>query len=192
MATCEDSIPLENLDFCPTDEVSAGVSEVGVFGAAITDFETIEKPEDLETATTLESLATVAAAHVFKLDRGFHKIYVNPDSGMVETAQVGEKGNLSFQNSLTGSLQGTSAKVAGYLRKYKNTPMIFIVREKNGDIKQIGSELSPAYLSETTGTSGSKPGDVKATTVKFMDTQNYPAPQYDGTVQEFPAPDPGV
>ena len=189
---CTDVIPLENLDFCPTDEVAPGVSEVGVFAAAISDFETIAKPADLKTGTTLESIASVEAAHVFKLDRGFHKVYVNPDTGIVDTAQVGEKGNISFQNSFSGALQGTSAKVAGYLRTYKNTPMIFIVKEKNGDVKQIGSELSPAYLSETTGTSGSKPGDVKATTVKFMDTQNYPAPQYDGAIQEFPAPAPVV
>lgn len=187
---CTDVIPLENLDFCATDEVAAGVSEVGVYGAAISDFETIEKPADLATGTDLASLATIAAAHVFKEGRGFHRIAINPDSGMVEIAQVGEKGSLSFQNTLTGALQGTSARTAGYLRKYKNTPMIFVVKEKNGDVKQIGSELSPAYLSETTGTSGSKPGDVKSTTVKFSDTQNHPAPEYAGTIQEFPAPVP--
>lgn len=185
---CTDAIPLESLDFCPTDEVAAGVSEVGVFAAAISDFATIAKPADLSTGTDLASLATIAEAHTFKPDRGFHKIYINPDSGMIESPQVGEKGNISFQNSFSGALQGTGPKVAGYLRKYKNTPMIFVIKEKNGDVKQIGSELSPAYLSETNGSSGSKPGDVKATTVKFMDTQNYMAPQYDGALVEFTPP----
>lgn len=187
---CTDSIALENLDFCPTDEVAAGVSETGVFAAAISDFATIEKPADLSAALTLSEAATIAAAHTFKVDRGFHKIYINPDSGLVETSQVGEKGNISFQNSLTGAMQGTGATTAGWLRKYKNTPMIFIVKEKNGNVKQIGSELSPAYLAEVTGSSGQAAGDAKSTQVIIRDTQNYPAPEYAGTITEFPAPAP--
>ncbi len=188
MATCTDSIPLENIDFCPTDEVAAGVSEVGVFAAAVSDFATIDKPADLKTGTTLESVATIAAAHTFNTNRGFHKLYISPDSGMVETAQVGEKGNISFQNSFSGAFQGTGAKTAGWLRKYKNTPMIFVIKEKNGNIKQIGSELSPAYLSEAAGSSGQAPGDAKRTTIKISDTQNYPAPEYTGAITEFTPP----
>lgn len=190
MQNCEDAIPLENLDYCTTQEVAAGVSEVGVYGAAISDFYTIQKPASLTDATDLEDLATITAAHIFKENRGFHRIYINPDSGLVESTQAGEKGNLSIQNSFMGSLQGTGAKTAGYVRKYKNVPMIFIIKEKSGDIKQIGSELSPAYFSETNATSGQKPGDTKQTTIKIMATENHPAVQYDGTIQEFPAPAP--
>ncbi len=192
MPNCEDTIPLENVEFCPTDEIAAGVSETGVYGASIYDFAPggIKKPADLETATSLEAAGTIADSHIFKEGRGFHKIYINPDTGMVDSAHAGEKGNLSLTNSLTGSLQGTGAKIVGYTRKYKNTPMIYIVKEKNGDVKQIGSELVPAYMSEIAGTSGQKPGDVKATTVKISDTQPYMAPHYAGTIQEFPAPAP--
>lgn len=191
---CEDAIPLENLDYCPNLETAPGVSEVGVYAAAISDFTAggIQKPADLSTATNLEELATITEAHEFKTDRGFHKVYINPDSGLVETAHGGEKGNLSLNNSFTGTLPGTGAKTAGYIRKYKNTPMIYIIKEKSGNVKQIGSELSPAYMTEVTGTSGQKAGDNKNTIVKIMDTQNYPAPEYAGTIQEFPAPDPNA
>ena len=182
---CEDSIGIENIDFCPTAEVTPGVSEVGVYVCAVADFLTIAKPAGLDIATTYEEAATIDTAHTFEAPKGFHKVYINPDSGMVETAQIGEKGNMSFQNTFTGSLQGTGAKGAGWLRKHKNMPVIIIAKEKSGTVKQIGSELSPAYISEVTGTSGSKPGDVKATTFKFMDTQNYPAPEYAGAITEF-------
>lgn len=185
--SCND-IPLENIEFCSSDEVNAGVSEVGVYAASIAEFATIEKPDDLNTVdATLESIATIAAAHTFKdaTNGGFHKLQINPDSGMVETAQLGEKGNLSFQNSFTFALRGTAAKVAGYARKYKNEPMIFIVKEKNGDVKQIGSENAPAYMSEVAGGSGQAPGDVKQTQFIIRDSQNYPAPEYAGTITEF-------
>jgi len=187
MANCEDVIPLENIDYCPTEEIVAGVSETGVFGASVYDFATIAKPLNLKTGTSLESIATIAEAHTFKAERGFHRIYIDPDTGLVDTAQVGEKANLNFNNSFTGGLQGTGAKNAGYVRKYKSTPMIFIIKEKDGHIKQIGSELAPAYMTEVTASSGQKAGDVKRTTVKFMDTLGYPAPEYAGVITEFPA-----
>lgn len=187
---CEDVIPIENLDSCPSDEVAAGISEVGVYGSPVRDFLTIAAPKNFSTAASNEELAAIAEAHTFSEGKGFHKVAFIPDTGMVETAHVGEKGNISFQNGIGGQLKGTNPKVAGYLRRYKNEPMIYIVKEKNGDIKQIGSELSPAYLIEVAGTSGQKAGDVKGTTVKFQDTQNYPAPNYDGAIQEFPAPAP--
>lgn len=186
MPNCEDVIPLENIDYCPNEEIVAGVAETGVFAASVYDFLTIAKPLDLKTGTSLESLATIAEAHTFKEGRGFHRIYLDPDTGMVDTAQVGEKGNLNFNNSFTGGLQGTGAKNAGYVRKYKSTPMIFVVKEKDGHIKQIGSELSPAYMTEVTASSGQKAGDVKRTTIKLMDTSPYPAPEYAGVITEFP------
>ena len=185
MTDCNDTVVIDNIDFCPTQEVTPGVSEVGVYACSVRDFTTIAKPAGLDVAVSYEQAATIADAHTFDGTKGFHKLYINPDTGMVETAQIGEKGNLSFQNSFTGSLQGTGARIAGYLRRHKNEPMIYICKEKNGNVKQIGSELSPAYMTEVTGTSGSKPGDIKATTVKIMDTQNYPAPEYAGTITEF-------
>lgn len=182
------NIPVQNLDFCPGDEVTPGVSETGVFAAKLSEFDTIEKPVDLETATTLEEAATISAAHTFldTTNGGFHKIQLLPDSGLVETTPVGEKGSLGYENKFTGELRGTSAKVAGYLRKYKNEPMIFIIKEKNGDIKQIGSENSPAYMTpDGSATSGQAGGDKKMTSVVFSCTENYPAPNYEGTITEF-------
>jgi hypothetical protein len=180
-------IPLENIEFCPSDEVNAGVSEVGVYAASVSEFSTIEKPPSLKVATDLESCATIEGAHAFvdETNGGFHKLQINPDSGMIETVQLGTKGNISFQNSFTFALRGTAAKVAGYARKYRNEPMIYIVKEKNGDVKQIGSQDSPAYMVELAAGSGQAPGDPKQSQFIIRDSQNYPAPEYAGTITEF-------
>jgi len=187
---CTDVIPIENLDSCPQDEVVAGINEAGVYGSPVKDFLTIAKPKDLKTALNNEELATIAEAHTFKQDKGFHKVDFIPFTGSVDSAHVGEVGLLSLQNSLSASIKGTNARVAGYLRRYKNVGMIYIVKEKNGDVKQIGSELSAAYVFEIAATSGKKAGEAKMTTIKIMDTQDYMAPNYDGAIQEFPAPAP--
>lgn len=187
---CEDVIPIENMDSCPSDEVVAGISEVGVYGSPLADFLTIAKPKGKDTALTNEELAKIAEAHTFKQDKGFHKVDFIPFSGSVDSNQVGEVGNISFENSINAAIKGTNARVAGYLRRYNNVPMIYIVKEKNGDVKQIGSELSPAYISEVSATSGKKAGDSKSTTIKIADTQMYMAPNYEGAIQEWPAPAP--
>ncbi|SDS12663.1 hypothetical protein SAMN04487764_1514 [Gillisia sp. Hel1_33_143] len=187
---CEDVIPIENLDSCPQDEVVAGISEVGVFGSPIKDFLSIAKPKDLKTALTNEELATIAEAHTFKEGKGFHRVDFIPFSGSVDSVQVGEVGSISMENSLGAAVKGTNARVAGYMRRYTNVPMLYIIKEKNGDVKQIGSELSPAYIAEVGATSGKKPGEAKQTVIKIKDTQAYMAPNYAGTIQEFPAPAP--
>lgn len=192
MPICEDPIPLENLDFCPTEEIVAGISEVDINFASIYDFETIAWVPSLADSTDLESAGTIADAHVFKTDRGFHKVYAKPDTGMLDGAQAGEKGNLSVANGFSYVIPSTGAKAVGWVRKHLNMPCIVLVREKNGTIKQLGSPYSPAYMTEVTPTGGQKPGDAVGITIKITDSISHPSPVYAGTIQEFPAPDPGV
>lgn len=185
MAECIDPIPTENLDSCSRDEVLPGVVETDVYAALVRDFTTIEYVPAYADGTDYASLGTIAAAHTFPAEKGFHKITLRVDTGMVDAAQLGEKGNLTVQNNLTGVVPSTDAPVVGWVRKHINLPMIFLVRERSGKLKQIGSRNSPAYMTEITPTSGTKPGDAKGTTLKFADTQMHPAPIYAGTITEF-------
>lgn len=182
---CTDTIVTDNLDYCADTENPAGVSPVEIFAARVSDFDTIIAPPALGVATTLEEAATITGPHTFTAPKGFFKIAILPDTGLVETANEGEKGSKSNTNSFSGTLPGTGAKVAGFIRKYQNVGMIFLVTQINGDIKQIGSKISPAYLSEASGSSGQKVGDVHGTPVKFSDVQAYPAPVYTGAITEF-------
>ncbi len=187
---CEDPIPLENLDYCPNDEIAPGVSEVGVYFAALSDFASIAKVPKKSEAASLTALGTIAEAHTFKEGRGFHKLYIKPDTGLVDGAQAGEKGGLSIANNFGGTLPNTGARTGGWIRKYLNVPGIVLVRERTDLVKQIGSELSPAYMSEVTPTGGQKPGDSVGVTIKITDSSGSIAPVYAGTIQEFPAPVP--
>ncbi|MDN3595312.1 hypothetical protein [Zunongwangia endophytica] len=184
-----DPIKLENIEFCATDEIISGISDLEVYGAAISDFKVIAAPPKLDVATNFEEAGAIAETHTFKESRGFHKIQIQADSGSVENTQLGEKSNLGVQNSLTGAMRNNK-KTKGYLRYYKNTPMIFIVREKTGNLVQIGSQNCPAYIVEFTGNTGAAPGDAKNIQVIIRDAQPYFAPDYEGTITQFPAPAP--
>lgn len=185
MAECTDVIVDENIDFCPTDEIAAGTSEVEIYGAFLKDFEVVQAPPKLSLATSYTEAATISTAHTFKTDKGFFKMSILPDTGMVDSAPLGEKGSKSFANSFTGVIPGTSARNLGFGRKAKNAPMIFIITQADGTKKQIGSKVKPAYLEDFTATTGAKAEDVHGITMKVSDVQAYMAPVYDSTITEF-------
>ena len=180
-----DTINTENLDFCANAENVPGVSPIGVFACPVADFDTIAALPAKDAVTTLEAAATIPGPHTFSATKGFFKIAVLPNTGMVESAAEGEKGSKSFTNSFSGTLPNISAKSKGFLRKYQNVPMIFIVPQLNGDNVQLGSATSPAFLTEGTPSTGAKAGDVVGIPVKFSDVQGCPAPIYTGTITEF-------
>lgn len=185
MADCTDSIALENIDFCPTDEIAAGVSEVEIYAAPVSSFDSIIAPPALNVATTLDAAATITGPHTFTAPAGFFKLNILPDTGLVESAMVGEKGSKSFANSFSGTLPGNSARNLGFGRKFKNVGMIFLVKQTNGEVRQIGSAVKPAYMEEYNGTSGAKAEDINGIPYKFSDVQAYPAPIYSGVITEF-------
>lgn len=188
MAECTDPIPLENLDYCQTDELLPGVVETEVYAALTDDFETIAYTPKYSEGTDLASLGTISEAHTFVSDKGFHRVRVRVDTGLVDGAQVGSKATLNIQNNFTGVIPSTDAAAVGWVRKHLNRPMIIIVKERSGKLKQLGSANSPAYMLEVTPTSGAAPGDAKGITVKFTDTQLHPAPVFEGTITEFTPP----
>lgn len=182
---CTDTIATENIDYCPDQETAAGVSSVEIYAARVSDFDTIIAPPSLSEATTLAEAATITGPHTFTAPKGFFKLNILPDTGLVESSNEGEKGSKTNTNSFSGTLPGITARNLGMIRKYQNVGMIFLVTQIDGKVRQIGSKISPAYLSEASASTGQKAGDINGIPVKFTDTQAYQAPIYTGTITEF-------
>lgn len=182
---CTDTIVTENIDFCPDQESAAGVSPVSIFAARVSDFDTIVKPLALGVAVSLDEAGSIAGPHTFTAPKGFFKINILPDTGVVESTNEGEKGSKTNTNSFAGTLPGITARNLGFIRKYQNVGMIFLVTQIDGKVRQIGSEDSPAYLSEASGTTGLVAGDINGIPIRFTDVQAYQAPIYTGTITEY-------
>lgn len=180
-----DTINTENLDFCANAENVPGVSPIEIFACPVSEFETIAALPAKDAVTDLAAAATIADSHTFAVGKGFFKIAILPETGMVESTAEGEKGSKSWANSFGGTLPNISAKSKGFLRKYQNVPMIFVVPQLNGDNVQLGSKKSPAFMTEATPSTGAKAGDVVGVPLKFADVQGCPAPIYAGTTTEF-------
>ena len=188
MPPCSDTIITENIDYCPDTETAAGISPVEIYGARVSDFDTIAPIPALSAATSLTEAATIPGTHTFPVGKGFFKINILPETGDSPGANEGEKGSRSNRNALAGTLPGNTARNRGFIRKYQNVGMIFIYKTIDGQTIQLGSEVSPAYLTEATPSFGVKGGDINGIPVKFEDIQAYPSPNYAGTITEFTPP----
>tara|TARA_R110002096_G_C14661308_1_gene728000 strand:+ start:5310 stop:5870 length:561 start_codon:yes stop_codon:yes gene_type:complete len=180
-----DTIALENMDFCANAESIPGVSPMDIYACPVSEFEAIIGLPAKDAVTTLEAAATIVGPHTFGAGKGFFKIAILPETGMVESSTEGEKGGKSIVNSFAATLPNISAKSKGFIRKFKNIPMIFIIPQLNGDNVQLGSAKSPAFMTEGTPSTGAKAGDPIGIPLKFADVQDCPAPVYTGTITEF-------
>lgn len=162
MSSCFDDIEVENIDGCSNSDVPAGVSEVGIFYAVHSQATTIPMPlKKGEVGYNYEKSVTVASPIVFPATKGFATINVQPDTGEVKVSGVGNKGNRKLKQTFDFFVADNKPKLLGFLRTHLNTPMIFIVTERDGQKRLLGDAFSPAYLTESEVTTGKGGEDDK-------------------------------
>jgi hypothetical protein len=167
-----------------------------IFFAPLDYFETIQKPVSFGSATEMKDILTIAGTHVFKEDKGFHKIQVVDETGNVQSNAVGEKGGRSFEHMVSGFVAGNSAHNLAVFSKLASCPYIFIVQEYNSEgatvYRQIGSENRPGYnVDENNYNSGTASADRRGLQFTFKSVGNPThAPFYEGTLDLFPEPIP--
>lgn len=185
MANCFDDIPLEDLTLCVNEELVAGTSETQVF-AAIADhidaFPSLPALGGDPTTTTLASLATITDDVTFVATKGFFKLQAQTETGEVKDEIVGNKGNKKVKSMYEFFLPNTSKRNIGFIRQYMNVPLVFIVTEKTGRKRLIGSKLNPVYMEEGSGTTGKGPEDDNGWQISVSTTSSSPAPVYEGNV----------
>ena len=182
---CFDNIPLENIENCPNAELVAGISETEIYAALSTDIDTMPELPALGTANqTLEQLATVTGDITFAAQsgKGFYKMMVMPETGEVKSGLVGKKGNKKVKNSFEFFLSNTSGQNLGWLRQNKNNPLVFLVKEKSGRIRLIGSKTNPVYMETADVTTGKGQEDDTGIQVALENVEGTPSPIYTGAI----------
>jgi hypothetical protein len=183
MAGCFDDLPVEDLTACINSEVQAGISEVDVRYAIHPQISTFPMPLNYgDVGYSYETAVAVTEDIVFDAGKGFGKISIMPDSGEVLVDLVGNKGNKKTKSSFPFAVAGNNAKTLGFLRTHKNTPMIFCVRERDGQKRLVGDAFNPAYIVEGKATTGKGGEDDKVINFTF---ESYCVPIiYSGLIQE--------
>lgn len=187
MSDCFDNIRTENLDYCVNEELDSGVSESELFFAPAQHIDVMPSLLPLGDPTkTLEELMTISSDITFPEGKGFNKINILPDTGEIKDEPVGDKGNKKIKSSFDFFLPNNSPRNLGFIRQYKNVGMVFIIGEKSGRKRILGSKLAPAYLSDGPATSGKGPEDNVGIQITIDQTSSAPAPVYTGNVPEKP------
>jgi hypothetical protein len=182
-----ENIPLEDISQAVNLETTAGVMECEVYFAVashISDFPAL--PVSGTAATTLEDFATISTDITFNAGKGFIKLDIQAETGEVKDDMVGNVGNRKFKSMFEYFLSDTSARNIGFMGEYANVPGVYVVKEKSGRMRLIGSKDLPAYFESVAGTSGKGPEDDNGWQCAIYQTSKKPAPVYTGNLT-FPA-----
>lgn len=184
MATenCFENHPLEDINICPNEELQAGLAPE-VYFLPKPFLQTLTIPV-LGVNSTYEAMGKITADIAPIVGKGFVKMDLQIDLNAVSTALVGNRGNKKDQTTLTIFVPGTKATVLGFKRMYKNIPGIFIVKDLNGKMFVIGTDLAPAYIDNLEVTTGTSPEDNNGGTGTIISNSNLY--EYTGNITLMP------
>lgn len=179
MAKCDFPDLYENLELCPGESSLPGiVPEIyGISKRSITKRPTL--PDLTGDVSDLSSIATLTGNFEVAADTGFHKIDILSPSSGVKSEPQGEWPNISYLNTLTAVHAGTGPEATGYCRLASHDDMIFVVRQRSGNYRVIGSWLDNTKVSPSQDL-GQAVTDSSGTTLEITATDRCPAPFYKG------------
>jgi hypothetical protein len=185
MSNCIDTLKLENIEYCPNAENQPGLSEVELYYTRLSAVNALTLPL-LTAASTLEERMKISAVISFNVGGRFAKIQAMVDENELESKLVGKKGNKKWQTMADLFIPGTSPKQLGFMDGYKNEPMVFVVKNRDGDTLIIGTKNNPAYIEDASYKSGKAGEDNVGTTLKI--SANSKVYFYSAAIQIEPTP----
>lgn len=185
MAGCFEGYEVENIEFCANEEIDSGISENNVFYALEKDIKTLDIPAK---SGSYKDVGTISSEIVPEIGKGFARLECQLDENELTSALSGNIGNKKQSTALEVLIPGLRCEVLGFIRKCKNSRMIFIVITRDGRKFVIGNKINPAYIEEANGTSGRGQDDNNGTTVNI--TARSPLLEYTGSIPLKPETNP--
>lgn len=180
-----DNLPLEDIGQAVNVETAAGVKESAVYAAVATHIDSFPTLPESGTVATLDAFGTLSTDITFPAGKGFIKLDTQAETGEVKDDLVGNVGNRKIKSMFDFFLANTSARNIGFINEYANAPLVFLVQEKTGRFRCIGSKELPAYFDSAAGTSGKGPEDDNGWQCSIYQTSKNAAPVYTGNITPF-------
>jgi hypothetical protein len=146
---------------------------------------------DLTTPPTLAADGvTVSGDIALAANKKFFTIYQTRGTAKLDNNMVGERDGKSFENMVEFKYPGDTASLISFMNQAKNTPMVVIVRDAQGQHRLLGLSLVggaiskdlEAYFESVAGTTGAAASDAKGHTIGVKAEANHPALIYTGTI----------
>jgi hypothetical protein len=144
----------------------AGVTKVyWALPEDIATFPTLKTPDDADA--TFDSLVTYSTAITMATGKKFQELYCTLEEGELKSTFAGNRDGKGKENMLEISFPGNDAAFHGFEAYAANRDFVFLVKEKNGKVRVLGSPEDPAYLESGEGTSGKKIADGRKNVLTF-------------------------
>ena len=181
MSKCTDQESLyEDIDFCQGQSAPAGIRD---YFYAISKRDIVSWPTISRTGkTTLDAIPVYDGDFKLAADKKFVRIALIPDQSQIQSESQGSYGGKSFKNTATLVVPTTREAITGFISEANNDDMVFLVPDRNGKFRMVGSEV---FMPELTlaQDSGKAATDTNSTTVTAVSTDIYPAPFYPGKIE---------
>ncbi|MCE6987491.1 hypothetical protein [Dyadobacter sp. CY323] len=139
----------------------AGIRRIGVIAVADLDPAVIDWPKAVGVAPDVDKLTMlVTTALPVSVGKTVSVIIPADNSAAYSFENQGDRYYQSYKHALSFDIAGLTKAQSVELRKFLNTGAIFFVESNDGDIRVIGSKLSPIVL-KSKGDSGKKGGDKR-------------------------------
>lgn len=177
------AIDFVDLDHEDGSDNTAGIQQY-IYAAPFAWIQTLPKPivDDSTGSGEFADLVTITDNIVMKAGRAFKKIYVTLEAGELKSELQGEMDGKSFLNSVEFFMPGSKAEVEGFRQWAKNSSLIFLVPEVDGQVRMLGHAGYPAKLVTNPGTTGKETSSRKGSTFTFQSARKGPAPIFKGKV----------
>jgi len=174
---CFDQFEPEDILNCPNTETDAGLVESSIYYALSCDVQTLEVPP-LEGS--FEEAGCLSTDIEMKAGKGFGVIQALVDKNNFTGSLTGNKGQKKTSAQLVFYLPGITAKNLGFIRKFKNVPLVCVVKLRSGNKIVVGNLQKPAYFDSVETASGSTDEDEIGSTVTLI--TGAPLLEYTGSI----------
>lgn len=159
-------VSLANLRNIPEQTANpAGIRRIGIVGVADLLATEINWPETVGSVPDVD-VTTMEVTRAIPLQVGKTIAVIEPadNSAFMDFEQQGDRFYQSYKHSAGFEIAGLTKAQSQEFRKYLNTGVILFMEYNDGDIRVVGSKLSPIVL-KAKGATGKKGGDKRGYTV---------------------------
>lgn len=174
---------LEDIDHEDGSDNTAGIGQ-DIWVAKLADIATLPTPQLDDSAGTgnFSQLVTISDNIVMKSGKVFNKIRVTLETSALNGDIQGNMDGKSFKNAISGQIPGNKAKALGFLQWAKNSSLIAIIEELDGQVRILGHRAYPAKLTAGSANTGAKTTDDRAVKFTLESVRKGPAPVFTGKV----------
>ena len=181
MGKCDSVDLYSSLDFCEGQTVLPGIRKKVYFQKKSNIVKWPELPE-LEDGKTMAELATYSGDFTLVADKKWLVVKNMDSKSDVNCETQGEKPSVTHLNKASIVHPGTEEEAAGFCRMAAADDLVFLVQQRNGKFRVLGSQEFETVVKPTTALGQGVTGTA-GTTLEIEATDVCPAPFYPGKIE---------